>query len=154
MNQLTIQINNLEALERLIGGDSQVEIDIRNSVASRFANKHLKPLLNNTGNILSEIRAETLKHAQDELEKGIATFKTYWNGGGIYSIALKPEIKQEIDSAVYKSIQNVINNAVSEGLKKWASDDVIERMIDKRIGQLSEDIIRARINEKLDKLKQ
>ncbi len=43
-NKLTIQINSLEALERLIGGDSQVEIDVRNNIVQAFAEKHLKAL--------------------------------------------------------------------------------------------------------------
>lgn len=37
-----IQINSLEALERLIGGDSELEFEIRNNVAQDFAKKHLK----------------------------------------------------------------------------------------------------------------
>ena len=37
-----IQINSLEALERLIGGDPSLEFDIRNNVAQKFAAKHLK----------------------------------------------------------------------------------------------------------------
>lgn len=36
---VTIQINSLEALERLLGGDTQVEVDLRKSVAVKFAEK-------------------------------------------------------------------------------------------------------------------
>ena len=41
-----IQINSLDALERLIGGDTELEIEVRNSVIQKFAEKHLKPLAN------------------------------------------------------------------------------------------------------------
>lgn len=37
-----IQINSLAALERLIGGDTELEIDLRRSVVEAFAKKHLK----------------------------------------------------------------------------------------------------------------
>ena len=39
---MKIQINSLEAVERLIGGDTEVEIEVRNSVVQEFAKKHLK----------------------------------------------------------------------------------------------------------------
>lgn len=38
---MKIQINSLEALERLIGGDTELEIDIRNSIVHKFTQKHL-----------------------------------------------------------------------------------------------------------------
>jgi hypothetical protein len=34
-----IQINSLEALERLIGNDNNLEIDIRNSIVQNFTKK-------------------------------------------------------------------------------------------------------------------
>ena len=42
---MKIQINSLEALERLIGGDTQVEIEIRNSIVQEFTKKYLKSLV-------------------------------------------------------------------------------------------------------------
>jgi hypothetical protein len=38
----------LEALERLIGGDSEVEVESRNSVVQKFAETHLKAIANST----------------------------------------------------------------------------------------------------------
>lgn len=40
-----IQINSLEALERLIGNDTQLETELRQSVVENFATKHLKSLV-------------------------------------------------------------------------------------------------------------
>lgn len=153
MNKLTLQINNLEALERLIGGDSEVEIEIRNSVASRFAEKHLKPLLNSSDveNVVNRLRAEINKQTTDTLNKEIANFKVTW--GEIRDVTVKPEIKAVLDSAVRNAVNKVVADAVSDGLKTWGSEDLLERIIDKRIGSLVEEKIRARINERLEKLK-
>lgn len=41
-----IQINSLEALERLIGGDTELEIEVRNSIVQEFAKKYLKGIIN------------------------------------------------------------------------------------------------------------
>ena len=43
---MKIQMNNLEALERLIGGESEVEMDIRASIVDAFCKKHLKSIAN------------------------------------------------------------------------------------------------------------
>ena len=64
MSGVKIQINSLEALERLIGGDTQLEIDLRNSIVQEFSKKYLKA-------VAAEL-AETLvepykKQVQDEL---------------------------------------------------------------------------------------
>jgi hypothetical protein len=39
---IKLQINSLDALERLIGGDNEVELELRNWVVQAFAKKHLK----------------------------------------------------------------------------------------------------------------
>ena len=44
MNSVTIQINSLEALERLIGNDAELEINIRNAIVQKFTKKHLKAI--------------------------------------------------------------------------------------------------------------
>lgn len=154
MNKLTLQINNLEALERLIGGDSEVEIEIRNSVASRFAEKHLKPLLNSSNvlEIVRKLREQMDKQTIDTLNKEVANFKVTW-GNEIHGVTLKPEIKAALDSAVRNTVNKVVADAVSDGLKTWGSEDLLERIIDKRIGVLVEEKIRSRINERLEKLK-
>lgn len=153
MNKLTLQINNLEALERLIGGDSEVEIEIRNSVASRFAEKHLKPLLNSSDvlEIVRKLKEQMDKQTIDTLNKEVANFKVTW--GEIRDVTVKPEIKAALDSAVRNAVNKVVADAVSDGLKTWGSEDLLERIIDKRIGSLVEEKIRARINERLEKLK-
>ena len=43
---MKIQINSLKALERLIGGDNELEIEIRNSIVQEFTKKHLKSIYN------------------------------------------------------------------------------------------------------------
>lgn len=42
---MKIQINNLKALERLIGNDNELEMEIRNSVAQNFAKIYLKGII-------------------------------------------------------------------------------------------------------------
>ena len=48
---------NAEALERLIGGDSDIEIEIRQQIADQFCKRHLKSLINTETMKLSMFKA-------------------------------------------------------------------------------------------------
>lgn len=154
MNKLTIQINNLEALERLIGGDSQVEIDIRNSVVQRFAEKHLKPLANSDfiKNTLSSIKEQIYAEVKNKVEKEIATFKTSYLGG-ITDIKLHPSIKQEIESQVKNTTNDTIRKAVDDTIKNNLTEAEISRIVAARFQYYTKDTVDREIKARLDKLK-
>lgn len=56
-----IQINSLEALERLIGNDNELEIEIRNSIVQNFTKKYLKDLAK------AELMTSIAKAVQNEV---------------------------------------------------------------------------------------
>lgn len=154
MNKLTIQINNLEALERLVGGDSQVEIDIRNSVVQKFAEKHLKPLANTTEitTVLTRIKEDISRQIRERCENEIATFKTSW-GGSITDVKLNPAIQQEIDRQVRVHTDDSIRKKVEESLAFWANDAELKKRIDNRFEYYTAEHINATIKARLDKVK-
>ena len=154
MNKLTIQINNLEALERLIGGDSEVEVDIRNSVVQKFAEKHLKPLANapEIGEVLSAIKGEITKQIKEKCEKDIATFQTSW-GGSVHDIKLRPEIKAEIDRQVRSLTDKQVQEAVDEALKFWLNEAELKKRIDARFEYYTKEYINNEIKSRIEKLK-
>lgn len=154
MNKLTIQINNLEALERLIGGDSEVEVDIRNSVVQRFAEKHLKPLANGheISDTLTAIMSDIRKQISEKCEKEIATFQTTW-GGSVHDIKLRPEIKAEIERQVRTLTDEHIRKSVEEALKFWANETELKKRIDNRFEYYTTDVINAELKSRIEKLK-
>lgn len=153
-NNLTIQINSLEALERLIGGDSQVEVEVRNSVVQRFAEKHLKPLANSPAikNTFDSIRNGITKDIQEKCEKEIATFKTNYYGT-VTELQINPTIKAQLHSMVRSAVDEKIAKEVEEALKTWRSDSEVQKMIDKRFEYYTNDFINTQIKTRLDKLK-
>jgi hypothetical protein len=154
MQKLTIQINNKEALERLIGNDSEVEIDIRNSVVQKFAEKHLKPLANSpqiTGT-LNAIRDDISKQIKERVEKEIATFKESW-GGSISDIKLRSEINTAISSQVRILTDKKIQEAVDEALKFWLNDAELKKRIDARFEYYTKEHINTEIKSRIEKLK-
>jgi len=154
MNNLTIQINSLEALERLIGGDAQVEVEVRNSVVQKFAEKHLKPLANcePITATLNAIKAEILKIVQEKCEKDIATFKNDWYGR-ISDVKLRSEIKSEIDSQVRNVVDDTIRKAVDEAIKFWANNAELEKRVEKRFEYYTTEHINATVKARLEKVK-
>lgn len=154
MNKLTIQINNLEALERLIGGDSEVEVDIRNSVVQKFAEKHLKPLANSAPitSTLNAIKEEISRQIKDKCEKEIATFKNDWYGR-ISEVKLNQSIKSEIDSQVRNVVDTTVRNAVDEALKTWSNDAELKTRVEKRFEYYTTEMINTEIKSRIEKLK-
>lgn len=154
MNKLTIQINNLEALERLIGGDSEVEIDIRNSVVQKFAEKHLKALANAPAitSTLNTIKAHIGSQISEKCAQEIGTFQQSWSGD-ISSIKLHPKIKEEIDRQVRTLTDKNIQNAVDEALKFWVNDVELKKRIDNRFEYYTNQHINAEVRARLEKVK-
>jgi len=154
MNKLTIQINNLEALERLVGGDNEVEIEIRNSVVQRFAEKYLKPLANSDAitNALATIKEDISKQVKEKCEKEIASFKTNYYGN-VSDVKLNSSIRLEIESQVRNVVDTTVRNAVDEAIKTWSSDAELKTRVDKRFEYYTTELINNEIRSRIEKLK-
>ena len=154
MNNLTIQINSLEALERLIGGDSQVEIEVRNSVVQKFAEKHLKPLANSDQikTTLTQIQLDISRQIREKCEKEIATFKTSCYGS-VTDIKLNESIKGEIVRRVGETTDSIIRQHVDDAIKTWNNDVELKRRIDARFEYYTKEAINAEIKARLEKVK-
>lgn len=155
MNKLTIQINNLEALERLIGGDSDVEIDIRNSVVQKFAEKHLKAVANSVelNKSMESFRKTLNEHLTEQVVKHIGEFKTYYSGGTPYDLKLHPDFQRLVDANIKNAVNKMIDENVKAGIAKSTSDLDINSLIEKRIDMGIAAIVRAKVDEKMDKIK-
>ncbi len=143
---LTLQINSLEALERLIGGNTETEIDIRNSVVQKFAEKHLKPIVNSAPitDVIRQIKDHAYKHIQETCANEIATFKSTY-GGGAYDIKLRSEIETVIRERVKNTIEEIIYKKVDAAIKEYCSDEILTR----RINVLMDHNIKVLVNEKI-----
>lgn len=154
MNKLTIQINNLEALERLIGGNTEVEVEVRNAVVQKFTEKHLKALANESiiGKTLDAIKADISTQIKEKCEAQIATFKTNFYGSTT-EIKLNPSIKSEIDSQVRNLVDSTVRTMVDDALKTWKDDLELKNRIDKRFEYYTTEMINTEIKNRIEKLK-
>lgn len=105
---IKIQINSLEALERLIGGDNELEISIRDNIVQEFTNKYLKGLVN----------SDKIKEASWSINQKIRNCveETYLSGA-----YLKPEIinniRKEVKDYVDKCLHSYLDDEINKELR-------------------------------------
>jgi hypothetical protein len=117
-SDVKVQINSLVALERLIGGDTEMEIEIRKSVATAFAKKYLNTVVvANMAKIVEDVRKFVTEKINDEL----GTFKRGWDGrieGLTLNLELKEAIKQEAKKQMEQQVEAWMRVASNEQMEK------------------------------------
>jgi hypothetical protein len=65
---IKIQINSLKALERLIGGDNEIEIEIRNNIVQEFSKRYLKSIVSDRLilRVKEDLEADIIKSANEQ----------------------------------------------------------------------------------------
>jgi hypothetical protein len=101
-NVVKVQINSLEAVERLIGGDSAIEIEIRNNVVDKFEKKYLKGLATESFARIKPWMEELKTSCVRQIEKEIGKIQAW---GYSDKIELTSEFKKAIQEAVKKQIE-------------------------------------------------
>jgi len=132
-----IQIASLDALERLIGGDNQLEIEVRESVVQNFAIKHLKSLV---GPVMDNYTSRFAKMLKDEVKTQINEKSRY----GSYdetklNDALKKQISEiiraeflsEVRSAARIEVNRIVDEIESE-IKKTMIKEQIDFLVNER----------------------
>lgn len=146
---MQIQINNLAALERLIGGDSQLEFDIRNNIVQAFANKHLKPLVNDIkfDAMLKKVQESGQQEAKKVIEEKLGSFKTQ-NYREYF--ALNDNIKTAIRQSAQEKIMEQVKEAVEEVTAKFTPeylDKIISARVDEEVKRRINEGVRAKLDQ-------
>ena len=128
---IKIQINSLAALERLIGGDSELEIELRQSVVEAFARKHLKVVVNSevfkeaVDGIRASLEGEVGKVFGEELKRIQGKF--FYNA---YPYELSPEWKKIVRERVQQSCGPEFEKEVKKQIEILTSPKGIQNLAD------------------------
>lgn len=151
---MKIQINSLAALERLLGGDTTVEIELRSAIVQEFVKKHLKALAK-SAEVTKAVEAtqkEVIATAQFGLNASMATFSQTW-GGSVQNLKLRPEIMTainlQVSNMVDRKLSEVVESAISAKLDNGGLDEAVKR----RVEYFTEDAVRQKVKARLDALK-
>lgn len=127
-----IQINSLEALERLIGEDKELEIVVKESIINEFAKNHLKAVINNE--FLKDLKCEIMKDLKKTDYLGIlkSEKKDYFGNKVLYlsdktAKLVKSCVLNEVDQIIRETTDEVreeLNSMVRERLQSTAASVV------------------------------
>lgn len=146
---MKIQINSLEALERLIGSDKNLEIEVKHSVVENFAKKHIKA-------IAQEFIKEGLdtKIRQLLLDEGYVKTELIDQGWGSKKSVLSLDVKGyelisgKITTLIQDESYKMAEKFVYDGKAVKHLNDVLERAAE----HITETLTDASIEKRLEKM--
>lgn len=102
---MKIQINSLAAMERLLDGDTELEMEVRRSVADHFAKSHLKG-------------PKATAHIQTLLQNEMFDIVgTTYNQRKVLKADLKELVAKEVSRAVVEITKDIVDNHLDELVK-------------------------------------
>ncbi len=131
-----IQINSLEALERLIGNDNELEIELRQSVAVAMTKKYVSALVDKQ--LLKDVIAETQVQKQDA-----------FHAGSYYNIVLSDKIKQKIQEYVQQKIGDSVREIIDRYITFNLLEPIVERNIDYKVQLITSEVLNKQVEEKV-----
>ena len=145
---VTIQINSQAALERLIGGDSQLAIEARNSIIQNFTQKHLKSLVNLevVQNEANKLRKDFAVLVNEKIGAEIGVIKTdgYQK---VFQSALRPEIQEFLNKTIESKVYDLIKKSVEEKVASMNIEKLVKDMIDASVAYRIRDGVKKRLDE-------
>jgi F420-0:gamma-glutamyl ligase-like protein len=137
-----IQINSREALERLIGGDSELEVELRNSVVQDFSNRHLKSIATV---MVGRIESAAQQAVKEVAEKQIG-FLNYDIGRTYFK--LKPEVK----TAIENEVANLIQEETRKVAEAFDAEGIIKKMVEDRLNAVFKEQVANEVRKQLTEI--
>ena len=142
---------DVPALERLIGGDSQVEVELRKGVVEGFAKHKLTAVLKDKN--FQEFLAKEARMIQDELDKlvrahiGTESKADTW---GRRTTILRPEVQTFLEAQADRVLQERVQVIVEERWKTF--EPILQRKVDQALSSLTNQYIDKQIKDRLTQI--
>lgn len=148
MSGTKIQINSLQALERLIGGDTELELEMRKSIANEFAGKYLKTLFHDR---LIEAAANTINA---EVTRKFLTVESVKDSKSWHSTVTV--LNTEGKSIIEKETQRQVNNFIREEVNRLFDVDALrtklKQAIEDAADKIANEVVSSNISKRVDDL--
>lgn len=121
---------NLPALERLIGGDSEVEISLRHQIVNEFTKRSLTEIAKSQSyqKTLQELR----NILDDEVKNTVGI--TLKNG---YRSSHSDQLREQIQSIIQKAVDEAIDKSIQTAIKNkmdYYESKTFEQVIENKVG--------------------
>lgn len=146
-NEVKIQINSLAALERLIGGDSQLEFEIRNSVADNFASKYFKSVVD--VKLRKALDDKVTKEVKEHFKNPLWPSEVRLSGKG--KEAIDDYVKDLVKKGV---IAQVKDSFIIEEVNKATRDlvDNFKDQISSKVEVVFEEVLKAELQQRIQQV--
>jgi hypothetical protein len=149
---IKIQINSLQALERLIGGDSEIEVEIRGNIVHEFSKKHLKSI------VATDAMKDAANHVVDEIRNELKTFmltEVKKSGSFWSTVVIKPELRKELLETAKYGLMEELRQEIKSNLKIDELRESIQTQAEKAAKYIAEELTNESLEEQIDlKVKQ
>lgn len=159
---------DLPALERLIGGDTEIEIAVREGIVQSFAKRHLKAVVN-TGVLepyLKRIEAAVLTELEKAIPLKVRRISERWSTRDVYELAEDSELANRLEEVIQQRAQELTQGIIDEVFRgAWDElrdaciariDKNSERMtklvgeeVEKRVTTRFENEVHAEVNRRI-----
>jgi hypothetical protein len=149
---MKVQINSLEAFNRLIEGDKEMEISIKSAIINDFATRYIKSVANSE--IIDKVKQEVLKAIEKTDYFGMLreVDTSSWFKDHRLSHKVEKLVEEEVKSKVYNIIFDKV--AEAEARLEEVINQRLESMSNFIIGRLGEEAIKNALTRILqEKLK-
>jgi len=146
MSGVKIQINNVEALERLFGikKGEDISLELRGNIVQEFTNKHLKGLASNEA-----IEKAVIQLKDDiSLKVNAAFLNTEYRENTIIRQDIRNKIDEYIKEEVRRQLSYILDEPVKNAVKKAVDD-----LKDDEDNWLYHNTAKAALNYAFDKIK-
>ncbi len=158
MSHQTLQINTIQALERLIGGDTALELEIRQNVVEAFAKKHLKGLMSEfyskqSAAVIESVKADSEKIIKEVVASYLKSKGDYWAG---HTLVITQEGKDVIKNAAHQQVKVIFDEAIQLQLATLLAQlpKIIEKKVNDTINFEVAKQVKEGIANKLQQLKE
>lgn len=155
---------DIPALERLIGGDSEVEVNLRRGIVEEFARRHLSSVLKDEN--FQRFLAVEAKAAKTALDETIGAHIGVRKSAGTYDerfvsftpqfhAAIQVEAEKRYKALIEETAVKVYEEKVAPKLDGWVDRVFVSHVSDavrKHVEKVTEDMIRAQVKERLEKV--
>jgi hypothetical protein len=142
----TIQINSLKALERLLGGDTELEIQARNSIVQDFTKKYLKEIANKyTDETIKDLKKSVKNevHKQFEQELGSVTGVDFWRA----QVKFCPEVAQKFRDLIKTLVYEEAVKVIKEEILKLDLPLIVEGYMNRSIEHIVNEKVKAKLTQ-------
>lgn len=140
---VTIHISSLEAIERLIGDDRQMEITLRRSLVNAFAKSFVANHHGDMAEVIKRIHDDAVEAVREEAKSAFGDVYVRhdkWSDDVHHIVELAPHIHEEIHLQAKEQVQAVLGNLIRQEVRKIDIREIVASVVADQVKAVAENL--------------